>query len=489
MEERNHLIKEKIRKLNEIREMGVNPYPYAYDVTSSSIKIKEKYKDLKEEEETKDEFSVAGRIMRFRKMGKASFLSLQDELGNIQIYFRRDDIGKENYTLLKRCDMGDFIGVKGHVFKTKTGEVTIYAKEFTILSKGIRPMPEKYHGIQDKELKYRKRYLDLMMDPDARARFKKRGIMLTEIRNWLTKEGFIEVETPILQPIYGGASARPFKTFHNDLKMDMYLRISPELYLKRLIIGGFEKVFDMNKNFRNEGIDKSHNPEFTMIEWYEAYTDFNFQMERFENLVSHLCYTLNGTYEVEYQGTKLNFKPPWKRITMVDAIEEYAGIDVQTMEREELLDYCQKNGFEIRNDMQKGELIATIFEETCEDKLIQPTFVTEHPIEISPLTKKSRKYGDEFVERFEPFCYGMEIGNAYSELNDPIDQLERLKSQEEKRQVDGEAHPMDEDFIESIEYAMPPTGGVGLGVDRVAMLLTDAPTIRDIILFPTLKKD
>ncbi|MDD3263778.1 MAG: lysine--tRNA ligase [Candidatus Nanoarchaeia archaeon] len=489
MENANHLIQEKVRKLNEIRDSGINPYPYSYKIDIKSNDLKDKYNYLKEEEDSKDVYSVAGRIIALRRMGKATFGRIRDSEDELQLYFRFDDVGEEQYNLLKKSDVGDIVGVKGHVFKTKTGEITLYVESYEMLSKSIRPMPEKYHGIQDLELKSRKRYLDLITDPESRKRFKTRSLIVSEIRNWLNNEGFMEVETPILQPLYGGAAARPFVTHHNELKMDMYLKISPELYLKRLIVGGFDKVYDMNKNFRNEGVDKSHNPEFTMIEWYEAWTDYKFQMERFENLVSHLCKMVHGKYTVEYQGVELNFKPPWTRMTMADAIKKYADIDILKMDRDELMQYAIDNRMEYNDDMNKGHLINLIFEEKCEHELIQPTFITEHPIEISPLTKESRMLGKEFVERFEPFCFGMEIGNAYSELNDPIEQRRRLEEQAKARETDEEAHPMDEDFCEAIDYAMPPTGGVGLGVDRIVMLLTNSATIRDIILFPTMKKE
>ncbi|HVK60433.1 MAG TPA: lysine--tRNA ligase, partial [Bdellovibrionales bacterium] len=386
----------------------------------------------------------------------------------------------------------DMIGVLGYVFKTKKGETSLHFKEIKMHCKTLEPLPEKYHGIADVEIKYRHRHLDLITDADSREVFKKRSRIIAEIRSWLNARGFLEVETPVLQPIYGGAAAYPFSTMHRALDMKLYMKISPELYLKRLIVGGFEKVYEIGKNFRNEGIDRTHNPEFTMLEWYEAYTDYNYQMKQFEELVSHLAVAITGSTKVNYQGKEIDFTAPWRRLTVHDGVREYAGIDPAEASFDQLVAKAAEMGLErakvdaLKKSNSKGEAIMKLFEVAAEPHLWQPTFVMDHPVEISPLTKKHRaKPG--LVERFEPFAACMEIGNAYTELNDPEDQLSRLKEQEAKRVVDEEAQPMDEDFIHAIDTGMPPTGGVGLGVERVVMILTDRPSIRDIILFPTMK--
>jgi len=396
---------------------------------------------------------------------------------------------KDVYKLLKKLDIGDFVGIKGKVFRTKRGEISVYAESFEILTKSLRPLPEKYHGLKDTETRYRKRYLDLIMNRDVKNVFELRAKMIREIRKFLDDRGFLEVETPILQPQYGGANAKPFTTHHNALNMPLYLKISPELYLKRLIVGGFDKVYDMTKNFRNEGIDKNHNPEFTMLEWYEAYTDYEYQMKQFEELVSTVAQNTLGTMKVDYQGTELDFSPPWKRVTMIDALKQYAGIEVEHCDEVALKALITTNNLDYDGEEVRGNMIAFLFEELVEEKLIQPTFVIDHPIEISPLTKEKRG-NPLLVERFEPFVCGMEIGNAYSELNDPIEQKKRLQAQDRSLALgDEEAQPMDEDFVEAIEYGMPPTGGVGLGVDRIIMILTNQPTIKDIILFPAMRPE
>jgi lysyl-tRNA synthetase class 2 len=376
--------------------------------------------------------------------------------------------------------------VEGFVFKTKKGELSLHCKGFKMLCKTLEPLPEKYHGLSDVEIKYRHRHLDLITDLDSREVFLKRSRLIAEVRSWLNSRGFLEVETPTLQPVYGGAAAHPFSTHHRALDMKLYMKISPELYLKRLIVGGFEKVYEIGKNFRNEGIDRTHNPEFTMLEWYEAYTDYNYQMKQFEELVSHLAVAINGTTKVVYQGKEIDFTPPWRRLTVYDGIREYANFEVEGMPADMLFKKCKELGSDMEKPASRGEMIMEIFELAAEPHLWQPTFVMDHPIEISPLTKRHRKNPD-LVERFEPFAANMEIGNAYSELNDPEEQYERLKEQEAKRVTDEEAHPMDEDFVHAIDVGMPPTGGVGLGIDRIVTILTDRPSIRDIILFPTMK--
>lgn len=487
MDNTNQLIQERVRKLKEIQDKGINPYAYSFNKTHSSSELHEKYKDLQKAEETDDNCSFAGRIMQLRRMGKASFATVQDEFGRMQIYFQQDTLGKQEYKFLKKIDIGDIVGVEGTIFKTKTGELTIKVKRYKLLSKSIRPLPEKFHGLKDTELRYRQRYLDLIMNPEVKTVFKVRSAVTKAFREFLDSRGFIEVETPVLQPVYGGANAKPFETYHNALNMKLYLRISNELYLKRLIVGGFEKVYEFVHDFRNEGIDTTHNPEFTQIEWYEAYKDYKHGMKMFEEIISYAAKRVLGTTKIEFQGTRINLKPPWKRLRMVDAIKEYAKIDVLNMSREELLEYCKTEGIEFGSDSW-GMLVASIFEEKCESELIQPTFIIDHPIETTPLCKPLRSGDTRFVERFEPYINGWEVGNAYSELNDPILQKKLLEDQEERgRGGEDETHPMDTDFVKAIEHGMPPTSGVGVGFDRIIMLFTNNPSIRDVILFPTMK--
>lgn len=488
MAEENMLMQEKIRKLNELKEKGINPYPYTYDQSHHAADILSKYDTLKNEEKIKDNVSVAGRIMTMRRMGKATFMHIQDETGKIQLYLRQDDIGKENYSLLKKLDIGDIIGVKGNVFRTKMGEISVYAKECTILTKSIRPLPEKFHGLQDPELRYRQRALDLIMNPEVREIFFKRSRIINLIRLFMEKKGFIEVEVPLLQTQYGGAKAKPFVTHINAWDMDMYLAISPELYLKRLLVGGFEKVYTLCKNFRNEGVDRTHNPEFTMIEFYMAYADYNTMMQLTEELFEFICKEMHGKTKIEYMGKPLDFTRPWKKITMNDSIKEYADIDVEKLSDDEL----EKKVKELKIDIGKfsrGKAVEALFEELVEEKLIQPTFIIDYPKESTPLTKVHRK-NPELVERFEFFINGAEVGNAYSELNDPIVQRKLLEKQaKELSEGEEEAHPMDEEFVRSMEIGMPPAGGIGIGVDRLVMLMTGAHSLRDVILFPTMKPE
>lgn len=479
------LLDERLAKLAEIRAMGINPYPYSFSKTDNARDIVAKFGALKPEQKSGVNVNVAGRIMLLRRMGKATFVHIADESGKVQVYFRFDDLGELQYALVKKLDLGDIIGVRGSVFRTKMGEVTVYAQGLNLLTKGIRGLPDKYHGLKDVELRYRKRYLDLITNPEIKGTFVMASKIISEIRNFFNERGFVEVQTPILQPLYGGANARPFMTNHHELHMPLYLRISPELYLKRLIVGGFEKVYDINKNFRNEGIDRSHNPEFMMLEWYEAYTDYSYQMRQFEELVSSVAKKVLGTAKIKYQGKVIDLTPPWGCLTMVDAIKEYAGIDVNALSDAELRKLVTNYNLDVPEE-SRGFIINALFEELVESKLAGPVFIINHPVEVSPLTKISRS-DPRLVERFEPFVAGMEIGNGYSELNDPVDQRRRFEDQQKHRDVDVEAHPMDEDFLEAIEYGMPPTGGVGLGIDRLIMLLADQPCIRDVILFPTMK--
>ena len=480
------LIQERLRKLEEIKKLGINPYPYSFDAKDNAAELQEKYAKLKEEEKTKDKAVVAGRLVALRRMGKASFAALQDMTGKVQLYFRQDDVGEKLYKLLKLSDVGDIIGVEGIVFKTKTGEVTIYVNKFEMLCKSIRPLPEKFHGLKDDELRYRQRYVDLIMNADVKKTFIMRTKIIDAMREFLNSKGFLEVEVPTLQAIYGGANAKPFMTFHNELKQNMFLSISPELFLKRCIVGGLDKVYTIGKNFRNEGIDTTHNPEFTSMESYEAYADYNDTMTLTEEMIEFICKKVLGTTKVKYGDKTLDFKVPWQRMSMKDAIKKHYLLDVDKMKDDELKDKVRDLGVDA-GEGTKDEMINAIFEDQVESKLEQPTFITDYPKGICPLTKVHRKDKD-LVERFEGFVNGMELANAYSELNDPKDQEERLKKQEEARKKgDEEANPMDADFIRALEYGMPPTGGLGIGVDRLIMFLTNSASIRDVILFPMMR--
>ncbi len=483
----NPIRAEKRAKLKELREKGIDPFPHNYERTALVKEIVHSFSNIETGEKKEgDVFRIAGRLMTKRPMGKAAFFNIQDQSGKLQCYLKKAELDETSLTSFENIDIGDIVGVEGFVFKTKKGELSLHTKEFKILCKTLEPLPEKFHGIQDVELKYRYRHLDLIMDPESRKVFETRSKIISEIRNFLNERGFLEVETPVLQPIYGGAAAYPFSTHHRALDMKLYLKISPELYLKRLIVGGFEKVYEVGKNFRNEGIDRSHNPEFTMLEWYEAYTDYQYQMNQFEELVAHLARKITGDTKVTYQGKEIDFTPPWRRLTVYDGVREYAGIDPESASDQDLFEKCKSLGSEMEKPGIRGEMIMELFELSAESELIQPTFVIDFPKEVSPLTKMHRDK-EGLVERFEPICAAMEIGNSYTELNDPEDQLARLKEQEARRVVDEEAQPMDHDFMHAIDVGMPPTGGVGIGVERIVMLLTDRPSIRDILLFPTMK--
>ncbi len=482
----NPLRAEKRKKLQTIRSEGINPFPYFFDRTAHISQIREKYSEIEIGEKLTDKnFKVAGRLMTKRPMGKAAFFNIQDQSDSIQVYLKIDQLNEKAQKAFELIDIGDFVGIDGFVFKTKKGELSLHCKDFELLTKTLEPLPEKFHGLADVELKYRHRHLDLIMDVESRKVFEMRSRIIREIRSYLDNKGFLEVETPVLQPIYGGAAAYPFSTHHRALDMKLFMKISPELYLKRLIVGGFEKVYEIGKNFRNEGIDRTHNPEFTMLEWYEAYTDYNYQMDQFEDLVVTLVEKIHGCSKIEYQGKEVDFTTPWKRLSVCDGLREYANIDPEAIGEDELYSKL-KEYLPEADKASKGEMLMKLFEETVEQHLWQPTFVIDHPQEISPLTKIHREKPG-FVERFEPFAACMEIGNAYSELNDPEDQRSRLLDQEEKRVVDEEAQPMDEDFLHAIDVGMPPTGGVGVGVERIIMLITGKSSIRDVILFPTMK--
>ncbi|MCB0378450.1 MAG: lysine--tRNA ligase [Bdellovibrionales bacterium] len=485
--EDNPIRAEKRRKLHDLKEKGLDPYPHNYDRTAQIREIRHRFENIETGEVLEGEvFRIAGRLMTKRPMGKAAFFNVQDQTGNLQCYLKKSELSEEDLLAYEHIDIGDIIGIEGFVFKSQKGELSLHTKGFEILCKTLEPLPEKFHGMKDIELKYRYRHMDLIMDPESRKVFETRSKIISEIRSFMNDRGFLEVETPVLQPIYGGAAAYPFSTHHRALDMKLFLKISPELYLKRLVVGGFEKVYEIGKNFRNEGIDRSHNPEFTMLEWYEAYTDYLYQMNQFEELVAHLARKITGSTKVEYQGTTIDFTPPWRRLTVYDGVREYAGIDPETASAEDMFAKLKELGSDMKKPASKGEMVMELFELSAESELIQPTFVMDFPVEVSPLTKKHRSKPG-LVERFEPICAGMEIGNAYTELNDPEDQLQRLKDQEARRVVDEEAQPMDHDFMHAIDTGLPPTGGVGLGVERIVMLLTNRHSIRDILLFPTMK--
>lgn len=491
----NPLRVQKKLKIETLKSQGVDPYPHVFQKKHSAEDIIKNYSSLEAGEKAHDEFILAGRVMTKRDMGKASFFNIQDESGSLQIYLKSSELQSTDVISLtseaqqvsfKNLDIGDFVGLYGKPFKTKKGELSLRAESFQILCKSVEPLPEKFHGLTDIELKYRYRYLDLLMNRESRKVFEKRSQIIKEIRSFLDKRGFLEVDTPVLQPIYGGAAATPFETHHQTLDMKLFLKISPELYLKRLIVGGFEKVYEIGKNFRNEGIDRSHNPEFTMLEYYEAYTDYNDQMCQFEELVSTVIKSIKGSYKIKYQGRDLDFTPPWKRLSVIEAVNQYASIDIEAMDEKEIFKLLKEEGSQIDPHLTKGHMIIEAFEIFVEKDLWQPVFVKDFPLSISPLTKKHRE-NKNLVERFEPIVAGMELGNAYTELNDPMDQLQRLQEQERLKDIDGEVQPMDKDFIHAIEVGMPPTGGVGLGIERLVMLITDQPSIRDILLFPTMK--
>ncbi|MFP4403783.1 MAG: lysine--tRNA ligase [Candidatus Woesearchaeota archaeon] len=487
--EENVLIKEMRRKHDELVKLGINPYAYSYDVNSSTKKIKEKYNHLENEEKINDEVKIAGRIISSRKMGKAAFLNLQDQEGNIQIYVRKDDLKDIEWKVFKLLDIGDFIGVNGTIFRTKKGEITIYVKSLTILSKSLRPLPEKYHGIKDAEIKYRKRYLDLIMNPKEKERFILRTKIINCVREFLNSKNFLEVETPVLQVLYGGTNAKPFKTHINVYNMPMYLRVAPELYLKRLMVAGFERVYEIARNFRNEGVDQTHNPEFTMIEWYEAYADYNTMMDRAEEMYKFIAKKLFDKEIIFYNDLEIDISKKWPRIKMIDAIKKYLDLDVENLNEKELNDFVIQNNLQIKGNENFGSLVFAIFDKLVCHKLIEPTWIIDYPKEVSPLAK-IHKSDDRFVERFECYIGGKEIGDGWSELISPIEQKNRFKNEQSAmRKGNDEAHPMDDDFIESLEYAMPPAGGIGVGIDRLVMLFTNYWSIRDVIFFPIMKPE
>ena len=480
----NHVLKARRDKLAELQAAGKDPFQITkYDVTAHSTEIRENYSQWEEKE-----VSIAGRMMFKRVMGKASFCNLQDLKGRIQVYVARDSVGEESYKEFKKLDIGDIVGVKGTVFTTKTGEISVHATEFTLLSKSLQVLPEKFHGLTDTDLRYRQRYVDLIMNEEVKDTFIKRSRILAAIRKYLGGEGFMEVETPMLVSNAGGAAARPFETYFNALDEKFKLRISLELYLKRLIVGGLERVYEIGRVFRNEGLDTRHNPEFTLMELYQAYTDYHGMMDLTENLYRFVAQEVLGTTKISYNGVEMDLGKPFERITMVDAVKKYSGVDFNEIHTlEEARAAAKEKHVEFEERHKKGDILNLFFEAFVEEHLIQPTFVMDHPIEISPLTKKKPE-NPEYTERFEFFMNGWEMANAYSELNDPIDQRERFKAQEEQFAAgDEEANHTDEDFLNALEIGMPPTGGIGFGIDRMCMLLTDSAAIRDVLLFPTMK--
>jgi len=480
----NELLKIRREKLAELQESGKDPFKITkYDVTHHSLDIKNNFEEMEGKS-----VSIAGRMMSKRVMGKASFCNVQDLEGSIQVYVARDSIGEDEYKDFKKMDIGDIVGIKGEVFKTKTSETSIHAATVTLLSKSLQVLPEKFHGLTNTDMRYRQRYVDLIMNQDVKDTFVKRSKIIRSIRNYLDNLGFLEVETPMLVSNAGGAAARPFETHFNALDEDFKLRISLELYLKRLIVGGLERVYEIGRVFRNEGLDTRHNPEFTLMELYQAYTDYHGMMDLTENMFRHVANEVCGTEVVQYGEHTIDFSKPFERLTMIDAVKKYANVDFNEIKTdEEAKAVADKHNVHYEARHKKGDILNLFFEEFVEDNLIQPTFVMDHPVEISPLTKRKPDAPD-YVERFELFCNGWEMCNAYSELNDPIDQRERFKAQEEQlAQGDEEANTTDEDFLNALEHGMPPTGGIGYGIDRLAMILTNSPAIRDVLLFPTMK--
>lgn len=489
-EELNDQLLVRREKLHNLREQGIDPFGKRFERTNSTTDLVSLYGEFSKEELEEKEItvSIAGRIMTKRGKGKAGFAHIQDLHGQVQIYVRKDTVGDEEYELFTTADLGDLVGIEGKVFKTNVGELSVKATGFTLLTKSLRPLPDKYHGLKDVEQRYRQRYLDLITSMESRETFVTRSKIIREMRRYLDDNGYLEVETPMMHAIAGGASARPFTTHHNALDMELYMRIAIELHLKRLIVGGLEKVYEIGRVFRNEGVSTRHNPEFTMIELYEAYADYNDIMKLTENMVAHIAKNVLGTTTIQYGDYEINLEPEWTRLHMVDAIKQHSGADFWTpMSVEEARELAKEHNVEIKDTMEVGHIINEFFEQKVEDKLIQPTFIYGHPVEISPLAKKNDE-DPRFTDRFELFIVAREHANAFTELNDPIDQKERFEAQlKEREQGNDEAHMMDDDYIEALEYGMPPTGGLGIGIDRLVMLLTNAPSIRDVLLFPAMR--
>ncbi|MEW6076532.1 MAG: lysine--tRNA ligase [Thermodesulfobacteriota bacterium] len=490
MEKSETLLDVRKQKIQALRESGINPFPSFFPVSHTVAEVLRLIEqDMAPGPDDIPGMTLAGRIIAINKFGKSSFIRLRDRTETIQAYLQQNTVGEDPYTLFKQLDIGDFIGITGGVFKTRTGEWTVLVKEFKLLCKATRPLPEKFHGLKDPEKRYRKRYLDLIMNSGARDIFIQRNRTVQAVREFLCQRDFMEVETPMMQPIPGGAEAKPFITHHNALDMDLFLRIAPELYLKRLVIGGFERVFEINRNFRNEGVSSRHNPEFTMLEFYQAYADYETLMATTEEMFQHVFSKVKGTLQIEYQGNAIDFSPPWRRMTLAAAMSEIGGLAPDRQrDKESLLAFAAVHGIHLTKTENFGKIMTKLFDVLVEPKLIQPTFITGYPVDVSPLSKSSEK-NPQVVDRFELFIAGNEIANGFSELNDPEDQRSRFLAQVNARQAgDEEAHFMDEDYIEALEYGMPPTAGEGIGIDRLVMLVTDSPSIREVILFPHMKK-
>ncbi|MDH3348620.1 MAG: lysine--tRNA ligase [Desulfobulbaceae bacterium] len=492
MDQLSNVLKERRKKAQTLIDSGVNIFrnDFKDPQAISDVVLKGEQLGTEANESPETSYRVAGRVMSMRKFGKAAFLHLQDETGRVQAYAKRDTVGEEEYALFKKWDVGDIVAVEGPLFRTKTGELSIEAKSLLLLTKSLRPLPEKFHGLTDVETRYRQRYVDLIVNPEVRDTFRMRVEIIRHIREFLANRGYLEVETPMMQPIPGGATAKPFQTHHNALGMDLYLRIAPELYLKRLLVGGFEKVFEINRNFRNEGLSTRHNPEFTMLEFYQAYATYHDLMDLTEEMISWLAAELTGSMKISYQGQEVDLTPPWKRYTMKESLVEVAGIGPEILEDDQaVMQMAKDKGIELQPDAGPGKALTELFELLVEDKLVDPTFVTSYPTEVSPLARRNED-DPSVTDRFELFVTGREIANAFSELNDPIDQSERFDKQIAERGDDDEIHPeADRDYIRALEYGMPPAAGEGIGIDRLVMLLTDSPSIRDVILFPHLKAE
>ena len=490
MDEKSELLRKRKEKMRALQEMGFDLYPNDVKVTATTRSLIDRFGDMDNESLARIEntFALAGRLMAVRNFGKAAFISIQDRDGRIQGHVARDKVGTDRYAAFKKFDVGDIIFIAGGLLKTRTGELTVDAEQIRLLSKAVHPLPEKWHGLTDVEARYRQRPLDLIMNPGVKEVFYTRSRIIKLIRDFMQERDFLEVETPMMQPMAGGAVARPFKTYHNTLDMDLYLRIAPELYLKRLIVGGFERVFEINRNFRNEGISTSHNPEFTMMEFYQAYATYEDLMVMTEEMLTSVSLEIFGSSRFQYQGTEIDLTRPWQRLTVKEAILKYSNATPDILEdREQAARFATELGLTVEDDEPLGKIVVAIFEEVAEEKLIQPTFVTSYPIEVSPLSRKNTT-DERFVDRFELYIYGRELANAFSELNDPEDQRTRFEMQLREREAgDQEAHEMDEDYITALEYGMPPTAGEGIGIDRLVMLFTDSPSIRDVILFPHMR--
>ena len=481
------IISIKRSEIENIKKEGIDPFGQRFDRKHKIGEVIQKFNQLEIGESSQEKVTLAGRIMALRKHGKAAFADIEDIEGRMQVYIKSNKVGQKTYELFSKIDVGDIIGISGLVFRTKTGELTIFTEELTLLCKSIRSLPEKWHGLKDIETRYRKRYLDLIVNSSVRDIFIKRSKVIRSLRNFLDSKGYLEVETPIMQPIPGGATARPFITHHNALDRDFYLRIAPELYLKRLLVGGLEKVYELSRNFRNEGISTKHNPEFTMVELYEAYGNYHTMMQITEELIVYIIKNVLGKLEIEYQGKSINFSSPWKKISMHDSIQEACGIDMEKLPEKDFVKIIRENNLDIKNSASRGEIANELFEKYVEPTLIQPTFIIDYPLEVSPLSKQ-KKDNPELVERFELFINSMELANAFTELNDPTEQKRRFEEQAAKKEAgDLESHFMDKDYIEALEYGLPPAGGLGIGIDRLMMLLTNSSSIKEVILFPQLK--